>query len=139
MVKLVVNGMNYLYGCFLVVEYSNSARMYFKRVKMGSKKEILLTQIFTVHEEEEEEEETKTKKKGGKMEKQVIFFLASLQIPTVFFFFHYTKEKGKKKKIKKGTKKGDDEAGWQKATIKHRYIINYGYLLVLIKEFNSNN
>lgn len=83
MVKLVVNGMNYLYGCFLVVEYSNSARMYFKRVKMGSKKEILLTQIFTVHEEEEEE--TKTKKKGGKW-KNKLFFLASLQIPTVFFF-----------------------------------------------------
>jgi len=137
MVKLVVNGMNYLYGCFLVVEYSNSARMYFKRVKMGSKKEILLTQIFTVHEEEEEEE-TKTKKKGGKWKNKLFFFWQACKSQQ-FFFFHYTKEKGKKKKIKKGTKKGDDEAGWQKATIKHRYIINYGYLLVLIKEFNSNN
>jgi len=136
MVKLVVNGMNYLYGCFLVVEYSNSARMYFKRVKMGSKKEILLTQIFTVHEEEEEEE-TKTKKKGGKWKNKLFFFWQACKSQQ--FFFHYTKEKGKKKKIKKGTKKGDDEAGWQKATIKHRYIINYGYLLVLIKEFNSNN
>jgi len=129
--------MNYLYGCFLVVEYSNSARMYFKRVKMGSKKEILLTQIFTVHEEEEEEE-TKTKKKGGKWKNKLFFFWQACKSQQ-FFFFHYTKEKGKKKKIKKGTKKGDDEAGWQKATIKHRYIINYGYLLVLIKEFNSNN
>lgn len=126
--------MNYLYGCFLVVEYSNSARMYFKRVKMGSKKEILLTQIFTVHEEEEEETKTKKKEGNGKTS----YFFGKPANPNSFFF-HYTKEKGKKKKIKKGTKKGDDEAGWQKATIKHRYIINYGYLLVLIKEFNSNN
>jgi len=91
MVKLVVNGMNYLYGCFLVVEYSNSARMYFKRVKMGSKKEILLTQIFTVHEEEEEEE-TKTKKKGGKW-KNKLFFFGKPANPNSFFFSLY-KRKG---------------------------------------------
>jgi len=129
--------MNYLYGCFLVVEYSNSARMYFKRVKMGSKKEILLTQIFTVHEEEEEEEETKTKKRGGNGKTSYFFWQACKS--QQFFFFTIQKKRVRKKKLRKGRKKGDDEAGWQKATIKHRYIINYGYLLVLIKEFNSNN
>jgi len=77
-------------------------------------------------------------KKRGENGKTSYFFFGKPANPNSFFF-HYTKEKGKKKKIKKGTKKGDDEAGWQKATIKHRYIINYGYLLVLIKEFNSNN
>lgn len=105
MVKLVVNGMNYLYGCFLVVEYSNSARMYFKRVKMGSKKEILLTQIFTVHEEEEEEE-TKTKKKGGKWKNKLFFFWQACKSQQFFFFFTIQKKRVRKKKLRKGRKKG---------------------------------
>jgi len=104
MVKLVVNGMNYLYGCFLVVEYSNSARMYFKRVKMGSKKEILLTQIFTVHEEEEEEEETKTKKRGGNGKTSYFFWQACKS--QQFFFFTIQKKRVRKKKLRKGRKKG---------------------------------
>jgi len=102
MVKLVVNGMNYLYGCFLVVEYSNSARMYFKRVKMGSKKEILLTQIFTVHEEEEEE--TKTKKRGGNGKTSYFFWQACKS--QQFFFFTIQKKRVRKKKLRKGRKKG---------------------------------
>jgi len=91
MVKLVVNGMNYLYGCFLVVEYSNSARMYFKRVKMGSKKEILLTQISQCTRRRRRRRKQKPKK-GGEMEKQVIFFGKPAN-PNSFFFSLY-KRKG---------------------------------------------